>query len=369
MGRAAKDMKRRVVLGLVGAFLYSMVGVISYAYDYLVMPFDLLVTGLVVFWLGYILITFAVLLNKTSMFKDPSLTMMQMVWCIIFISYFLYFAVEARAALLLAYLSIMPFGAFRLGWRGFFGVSFFTIACYSITLFFVLQKRPGYWILELELLIGVSFILAMFGYATLGREFSSLRYQLTQKNRQLTRALSKIEELAITDELTGLYNRRYLVDMLNKRRAVANRDGSTFVLAFIDLDHFKEINDNYGHHVGDEVLKEFSSLLEESIREVDVAARYGGEEFVVLLNNIDLHVARHVCDRIHSSVLENRFAKLNLPVTVSIGVAQYQNAETVLELVGRADALLYKAKQTGRNCIKYDDETPLYSMPGKPASI
>jgi len=363
MGRALKDMRRRVVIALVGALLYSTVGLISYIYGYLVMPADLFMLGMGVFWAGYLALTVPVMLNKTSLFKDPSLTLPQMIWCILFVSFFLYFAVEARSALLLAYLSVMPFGAFRLGWRGFFGVSLFTVLCYSATLFFVLQKRPGYWIIELELLIGLSFILAMFGYATLGREFSALRHQLTHKNRQLTRALSRIEELAITDELTGLYNRRYLIDMLDKRRAVANRDGSSFVLAFIDLDHFKEINDNYGHHIGDEVLQQFSGLLEESIREVDIAARYGGEEFVVLLNSIDLKVARHVCERVRTSVLESRFSSEQLPVTVSIGVAQYQNAESVLELVGRADALLYRAKQSGRNCIKYDDETSSHGTP------
>ena len=256
----------------------------------------------------------------------------------------------------MAYLSIMPFGAFRLRWQAFFGLTLFTMACYALALFLLQQSLPGRWIVELEVLIGLAFFIALSGYSVLGREFSRLRDTLSDKNHQLIKALNKIEELAITDELTGLYNRRYLLTSLEQQRAIANREGSPFVVAFIDLDNFKAVNDNHGHLIGDQTLKQFSLLLQESVREVDLVARYGGEEFVLLLNGVSIDTANLVVERIRELVERMRFSELQLKQTISVGITQYQGTETSEEIIHRADKLLYQAKGKGRNRVESVEE-------------
>ena len=179
-----------------------------------------------------------------------------------------------------------------------------------------------------------------------------LREAYRHKNRELRRAMVRIEELAITDELTGLYNRRYLLRTLEKQRALANREGLPFVLAFVDIDHFKQINDQHGHRIGDQVLVELAQLLRLSVREVDLAARYGGEEFVLLLSGMTLATAENALNRIRIAVMEEHFSESSLPLTVSVGVAQYHAGEEGDELLNRADRLLYEAKRAGRNRVR-----------------
>ena len=347
-----KDMLRRTLLGSAGAMLYSLLVLVSFSFEYFLIDGQVLILILALFWSGHLSLLYWFYSGKSTRFNDPSLTLPHMIWAILFVSIMLYHAVELRSALVLAYLSILPFGAFRLRWQGFLGVTLFTLACYIIALFALQQSRPGRWIVEIEVLIGVAFIIAMMGYSVLGREFSHLREKLADKNQQLQLALNKIEELAVTDELTGLYNRRYLMRMLEQQRAMSNREGSPFVIAFIDLDNFKQVNDQHGHLIGDQVLKQFSILLQESVREVDLVARFGGEEFVLLLNGVELATARLVVERIRSLVERMRFSEHQLQTTTSIGITQYRDTESIEQLIQRADHLLYVAKDNGRNRVE-----------------
>ena len=349
-----RDMIRRTLIGSSGAVLYTLVMFYSFRLGYILIDFNLLLSILSLFWCGHLAMVTFVLRGYSRTFEDPSLTLPHMVWAILFVTLMMYHAIEIRAALMMAYLSILPFGAFRLNSRGYIGVTLFTISCYALALFMLQLKRPGYWVPELEVLIGVTFLVAMLGYSLLGREFSRMRERLTDSNQQLTLALKKIEELAITDELTGLYNRRYLMTMLEQQRALANREGTPFVLAFIDLDHFKNVNDEHGHRIGDQVLQQFARLLQESVREVDIVARYGGEEFVLLLNGIGLETAEAVVERIRTLVERMKFSELQLAQTTSIGITQYRDTESSEDIVNRADELLYSAKQDGRNRIVAD---------------
>jgi diguanylate cyclase (GGDEF)-like protein len=139
---------------------------------------------------------------------------------------------------------------------------------------------------------------------------------------------------------------------LEKQRALANREGLPFVLAFVDIDHFKQINDQHGHRIGDQVLVELAQLLRLSVREVDLAARYGGEEFVLLLSGMTLATAENALNRIRIAVMEEHFSESSLPLTVSVGVAQYHAGEEGDELLNRADRLLYEAKRAGRNRVR-----------------
>jgi two-component system, cell cycle response regulator len=169
---------------------------------------------------------------------------------------------------------------------------------------------------------------------------------------------ARLEQLAQTDPLTQLLNRRALTERITAEMERALRYDSTMALLMIDLDHFKKVNDTYGHLVGDDVLRDVGQLLSETIRGSEIVARYGGEEFLVLLPETDDAGAEAFADRIRSAVEEHRFASDSLAeplrITASIGVAVYPAAriESVEDLFARADAALYRAKADGRNRVR-----------------
>lgn len=162
-------------------------------------------------------------------------------------------------------------------------------------------------------------------------------------------------ELAVTDQLTGLYNRRYLATHLESLFDEREEMSHPVSLLLIDVDHFKPVNDTFGHDVGDEVLKEIASRLTEGVRGVDIVCRYGGEEFVVLLPHTDGETARIIAERIRTGI-ENRPMKAGegnaINITISVGVATSgKNLDSPQKLLKNADTALYEAKQAGRNRV------------------
>ncbi|MXR35503.1 GGDEF domain-containing protein [Craterilacuibacter sinensis] len=174
---------------------------------------------------------------------------------------------------------------------------------------------------------------------------------------QLSLLNRKLAELALTDELTGLYNRRHFMEMARRELANAERHGMPCSLLLIDIDHFKQVNDHYGHLAGDQVLRILGRLLPVLLRPSDLAARYGGEELVVLLRHTPLDEALEVAERIRQAIAAQAYPDLSasLRVTVSLGVAESRVAEPDLDwLIERADRALYRAKDGGRNRIECD---------------
>ena len=180
---------------------------------------------------------------------------------------------------------------------------------------------------------------------------------------ELAAANNKLAELAVTDPLTGLYNRRALYEHLDREFNRSRRYGNSFAVCMLDIDHFKAVNDNYGHSMGDEVLKLVAATLNETIRRTDIVGRYGGEEFLILAPETPPEAAHILAERLRANVEENTRAAPGLPdVTVSVGAAcsATVKAETCEALVQLADGALYDAKDSGRNCcilVSSDDET------------
>ncbi|MCD4652524.1 diguanylate cyclase [bacterium] len=170
--------------------------------------------------------------------------------------------------------------------------------------------------------------------------------------------LAKIQELAITDGLTGLYNHRYFQDFLVKEVKLAEREKSSFSLIILDIDHFKKFNDTWGHQTGDEVLKHLAGLLLEQAREIDIVARYGGEEFVIILRQCELKMAAKIAERIRKTCDRSKITAdgETLHITISLGVSNFPNhAKTPAELISVADSALYVAKKAGRNRVEVAD--------------
>ena len=168
-----------------------------------------------------------------------------------------------------------------------------------------------------------------------------------------------------TDVLTGWHNRRYLQVRLTEEMARARRDRETLVCLMLDLDHFKQVNDTYGHGAGDEVLRELAHRIEAQVRGSDVAARYGGEEFVILLPHTDVESGKLLAERIRHAVAESPVVfgdGKELTITASIGIASAAPRESDFDLktlgeslIARADVALYSAKSAGRNRIVVSD--------------
>lgn len=159
-------------------------------------------------------------------------------------------------------------------------------------------------------------------------------------------------QMSITDPLTGAYNRRYFVEVLEKEMARATRTASPLSLVMMDLDHFKKVNDQFGHAAGDRVLQEFVTMIQKRIRQTDCLARWGGEEFVLLLPDCPLAAAVELADGMRRNVPMIPFALEKATVTASFGVTENAPVDTVDIFVQRADALLYEAKTGGRNAVR-----------------
>jgi diguanylate cyclase len=182
----------------------------------------------------------------------------------------------------------------------------------------------------------------------------------TRELDQIRDSLSRSEERARTDMLTGLANRRALDEFLRKAQATAEW-GEPLSVLMLDIDHFKSFNDSYGHGVGDQVLRLIAKVLRDKVRTQDLPARYGGEELMAVLPDANLAACVEVAERIRRAVAEATITRRStgevLPsISVSIGVAQYRTGETIADLVERCDRALYLAKGGGRNRVMTEAE-------------
>jgi len=290
-------------------------------------------------------------------FKDPSFTMLQMLLATFSVIVVAYFTDDIRGMLLLLYLVVFIFGVFRLQLRQFFVMALFALTGYGYVIILLLAHHPDSIDLRIELLqlVVLASVLAWFSF--IGSYINHLREKLVKSNIELSNANEIIRHLAITDELTQVYNRRQMIRLLQREKALADRGGPSFSLCILDLDDFKRVNDTYGHLMGDMVLKTVVQAIKDNVREQDYIARYGGEEFVVVLAYPDLDDALICARRIKEITSDLIFSGLpeDFRVTISVGVSKYQPVESIDALIGRADAALYRAKLYGKNRIEMQD--------------
>lgn len=192
---------------------------------------------------------------------------------------------------------------------------------------------------------------------------ASIRRRMAKQKKELRQALALLQEVAIRDDMTGLVNRRHMMQLLDTQQERQVRSGEGFCVALIDLDHFKHINDHYGHHVGDAVLKDFALSAVSVLRQTDVLARWGGEEFLLMMPGHGIHHEQilQALDRIRAQ-LAALPTLADHPVTFSSGVTCHPAGEVLRETLERADRALYQAKSQGRNrsvLIPSETVTPL----------
>ncbi|NLX85893.1 MAG: diguanylate cyclase [Clostridiales bacterium] len=181
--------------------------------------------------------------------------------------------------------------------------------------------------------------------------------QLKQLLEEKTRLIEQLENLSLHDGLTGVYNRRFLEEYLERSVEECKRYELALSVIMVDIDHFKDVNDTYGHQVGDAVLKKFAKRLGENIRRTDMLARYGGEEFTIVLRNTDVEGAVVLAEKLRTAVQEKPFEVdgHSISLMISLGVAGMKPGDYMdaAQLLREADILLYRAKDAGRNRVEY----------------
>lgn len=179
--------------------------------------------------------------------------------------------------------------------------------------------------------------------------------ELTELNHMLESKYREVENKAATDALTGLYNRHKFMELyLSSYRSMVQRD-NRMSLILIDVDFFKVVNDTYGHNVGDQVLIQVSHILLRNLRNIDIICRWGGEEFIALLPTVNLATAKDIAQKIRQK-LESTEIDIVGNITASFGVSEIEVGEDMQEVIARADRALYLAKNSGRNCVKTQED-------------
>lgn len=299
--------------------------------------------------------------GRNLTFRDPSMTSAQMIvsllpplWVMAFLD-----AGQARAIFLLIAIVPMLFGILALSTRQFIFVGLWFCGLYGLLMLGLWVYRPEVLNGELELLQAVGFLLVMAEITTIGGFISSLRGKLRQRNRELGAAMEQIRELVNVDALTGVYNRRRLFEVIHEESNRYSRTPGSFSICLMDIDHFKLVNDTYGHQAGDSILQGVATCVAADLRTIDCFGRYGGEEFLMVLPQTPLEGARTKAERVLAKVASLKFPEIgeDFRLTVSIGVAEYWNGENTDDTLLRADKALYEAKDAGRNTVRLSTTT------------
>ena len=296
-------------------------------------------------------------------FRDPSMTFWQVFAPIPVGLWTAYFVTEHALRPVIPMLVAIPaiYAILALGTRQLLRLAGAFLAGYLLLQLAVWQRDQGAFDLAHEIVVLLAFIVLMVQLAVVGGFISQLRYKLHERNVDLRRAMARLNEanaelevLADHDPLTGIYNRRRLLERLEEEVERSQRGSTPMAVCMLDVDHFKQVNDRHGHQTGDEVLRQVASTISTSLRSIDSLGRYGGEEFVLVLPQTPRDGAREKAERVRRAI--DLSCPSGEPLTVSIGVAGYRPGDSADTLLARADAALYEAKAQGRNRVVLEPE-------------
>lgn len=309
-----------------------------------------------------VVILFLIHKNINLKFRDPSLTTAHLAvspFPTLWVMYFLQNG-QARTAFLMIIVVAALYGILELNIRRFLAVCLWIFFLYAVLMVTLWLRSPEVLILPLEAIQAIAFLMVMITIAMIGGYISNLREKLRNRNQELTKAIDRIEELVNIDTLTGIGNRRYLFDVLSEELNRSSRARTPFSVCIMDIDHFKSVNDTYGHLAGDSVLCKITDEISKDIRSIDCFGRYGGEEFLLILSHTQLKGAAAKAEKVRRQVEAMDFPEIaeDLKLTFSLGVAQYREKEDIDTILLRADKALYTAKKKGRNrvCTEEDPE-------------
>jgi len=288
--------------------------------------------------------------------QDPSMTVPQMLFAMATCVAGYAMIGPLRGAVLPVEVLIMMFAMFSLSVRAALWIAAYALTLFGATMLLMALGRPDVYRPSVELVHFLVLCVTLPGVSVLAGRVSRIRERLRAQREDLTRALDQIRAMATRDELTGLLNRRHMQTLLEQEAQRCLRGGHGYCLALIDLDHFKSINDRFGHGAGDAVLREFAATAMMVVRGADVVARWGGEEFVLMLAETRMPAARAGVERLRQAVemIVLRHEGYEISFTLSAGLTESHPRESLEQTLERADKLLYKAKHEGRNRVVFD---------------
>lgn len=289
-------------------------------------------------------------------FKDPSLTNIQLISCIIWGEILIVLYPEIRPQLLILFFPAYSFGFLRLTkaqYLFFFGLVFTLYIATLVVEYFWLRPQLN---IPHELVLMICFMTSIGWFTYFGGLINRIREKLHIQSN--------------TDFLTQQYNRKYAIDLLQYLHNLCKRYQGYYSVALIDIDHFKQVNDKYGHPFGDKVLQHFSNTINKTLRESDfvlskpdnhshlskipdsVLARYGGEEFIIILPHTTAKLAKSLCERIRDALnTHTHIGQIEISITFSAGIATFTQLDSLEMLLSKADKALYHAKQNGRDKV------------------
>ena len=325
--------------------LYAMIGVTTVATGVVYLAIRLAVVGIAAYLSE---------IQVNDRFKDPYLTVPLSIVSIIVQIGAIYLVPQIGFYFISIIFVVLGFAALRMSARQT-GIVWSTATLGLALLFLMTDKPIGIPMATAteRALALACFVSALGRCASAGLYGSSMRELLYRRSNDLAAANVRIEELAQLDELTGALNRRYIMKCLNDEIAKAQRNATTCCIAIIDLDHFKKINDHFGHPVGDEVLRAFAISVFANIRTIDRFGRQGGEEFLLILPDTDIDLAIQTLDRLRGLITELNWTAIaqDLTLTISAGISAIRPNDTPEDICARAEIALSRAMDTGRDRV------------------
>jgi diguanylate cyclase len=338
------------LMGISGAMLHYAIHVGGRPQGLLLWAWTVVALG------GMVLIYAAIRSGWSLRLADPSMTQEQIAFAIAAAALAYAQAGALRGACFPALMLILMFGMFQLRTRNAHAMSAYALLVFGLVMGVMAWVEPESYppALELGHFMMLAFVLP--AGAILTTRLGRIRRRASEQREELARALAQLQAIATRDELTGLPNRRQMQALMDQELLRSLRHQHDFCIAIVDLDHFKRVNDEYGHAAGDTVLRAFAQGGQTALRGTDVLARWGGEEFLVLLPETAMPPAVAGMERLRQQTAALRIAiegGTQVAITVSIGLAGHRRGDTLAQTLERADQLLYKAKAEGRNrtCI------------------
>ncbi len=343
------------LIGILSAIIMSIFILFATFQDQIYLSVNSIFFWLSVFWVINITITFIFLNSNKFNLSPRSVTNWINYWALstlLISSHFMPLYTTLFASLSLC---TLIFGSFSLNSKQLFMLACFNAIGFAVILYsqqyfyfpelkFYKMDAGNYWFIHLGLLTL---------FYTAASSVNQISQKLKNRVRQLKLANKTIEKMAITDDLTGLYNRQHITELLKNQLQLHARNSSPFTIALVNMDSFKTINQDFGHQIGDRILIAFSHLIRRQFRQSDWVGRFSSEEFLILLPGNSLQMSKLPMERLRTSFEELGISDLPTEIihTLSVGLAQYQEEETADELIKRAQTSLKDAKISGRNRI------------------
>lgn len=284
-------------------------------------------------------------------FTEPALTLPQIIAALTWIAGAYGTTNEAHGGTLMLVSLVLVFGVFNMDPRRARISALYAVGAMGIVMLYKSQSDPLRYPAKVEWVYFVFVATIVPTITILAAQLNRMRQRLKGQKEDLAAALARIQEMATRDELTGLYNRRQMIQVLADHVALNKRSMVEFSVALLDLDFFKRVNDTYGHGVGDEVLRGFAAEAQRVLRETDVIARWGGEEFLVMMPEVPPGSPAVGIERLRSALADLQISPTvaELRMGFSSGITAYRAGEPIEETIDRADKALYQAKAAGRN--------------------